>query len=690
MNKRDLLIEIGLEEMPARFVTESMNQLGRRVEEFLNELKITFGQVDVYSTPRRLAVMVKAVAEAQEDIEEEAKGPAKKIAKTEDGEWSKAAAGFARGQGMTVDDIFFKEIKGIEYAFVNKFIKGQATKDLLPKLEQVISSMTFGKNMRWASNEFRYVRPIKWMVALFGSEVIPFEITNVATGKTTLGHRFLGEQAEITEPAGYVETLSGQKVIADPNERKEMIRKQLKDIEAKENWVIPVDEGLLEEVNNLVEYPTALSGSFNEEFLELPDEVLITSMKEHQRYFPVKNQAGELLPYFVTVRNGDSHSLDKVAKGNEKVLRARLADADFFYKEDQKTAIAAFVKKLSTIVYHEKIGTLSEKISRIQRISSKLADMVGTDEKTKQQVNRAAEICKFDLVTHMVYEFPELQGVMGEKYAIQKGEDKEVAEAINQHYQPRHADDAAPEHITGALVSIADKLDTIISCFAVDIIPTGSQDPYALRRQTAGIVQTLIQHGWVLELEDILAAAVNIVKADEIGEKQPEVLLDELLSFFKLRIKYSMQEKEISHDVIDAVLEGAVGSLPSLFERAAVIMNHKNDAEFKSDMEALSRVLNIAKKADKNTEVNTELFANEQENVLFNEYIRIQEALKSAESIEDRYQLLVSVKPAIDDYFEHTMIMSDDENIKTNRLSQMSKLANLILDFAHFNSILVK
>lgn len=690
MNKRDVLLEIGLEEMPARFVTDSMNQLGGKVEQFLQEQQISYDGIKVYSTPRRLAVLVQGVAEAQKDIEEEAKGPAKKIALQEDGSWSKAALGFTRGQGMSVEDIYFKEINGVEYAHVNKFIKGQPSIHLLPKLKDIVTGLHFGKNMRWADNDLRYIRPIKWIVAIFGSEVVPFQITNVSTGRVTKGHRFLGDEVTINSPAEYEEQLKSQFVIVDPAERKAVIRRQLSELEKEKSWIIPVDEGLLEEVNNLVEYPTALSGSFSEQFLELPEEVLITSMKEHQRYFPVKDESAKLLPFFVTVRNGDSHSLETVARGNEKVLRARLADADFFYKEDQSRDIAFFLNKLQTIVYHEKIGTLAEKVSRIRRLGAKLSGLIGASKEEQERVDRAAEICKFDLVTQMVYEFPELQGVMGEKYAVQKGEDPEVAQAVSEHYEPRHADGQAPETLTGAVVSLADKLDTIVSCFAVDIIPTGSQDPYALRRQAAGVVLILEEKKWDIPLETVLRAAIEVVKEDKIGEKEAEAPLEELVAFFKLRIKHSLQEKEVRYDLIDAVLSGSVGSLSSLFAKAAVLMDRKEEDGFKGTAEALSRVVNIAKKAEGNGTVNEQAFINDEEKELYKEFLRVQQEMKETKSADQQFALLQSLQQPIEQYFDHTMVMDDEAAVRQNRLNQMRELSAIILAFADFNKILVK
>ncbi|MBT2690454.1 glycine--tRNA ligase subunit beta [Bacillus sp. ISL-47] len=690
MNKKDLLLEIGLEEMPARFVTNSMNQLSDKVSSWLKEKKISYEEIKAYSSPRRLAVLLTGVSTAQEDINEEAKGPAKKIALNEDGEWSKAAIGFSRGQGASVEDIFFKEINGVEYAHVNKFIKGQETAALLPELQQLITSLTFPKNMKWADQELRFVRPIKWLVALFGNEVIPFAITNVQTSNWTRGHRFLGEEIELSSPADYEKALLAQYVITNPQERKNAIQSQLEKIEEENGWVIPVDEDLLEEVNNLVEYPTALYGQFEEEFLELPEEVLITSMKEHQRYFPVKSKDEKLLPYFVTVRNGGHEHLEKVAKGNEKVLRARLADAAFFYKEDQKTDINVSLEKLKSIVYHEEIGTLAEKVARVRQLANKLSDELGFSEEEIAVADRAAEISKFDLVSHMVYEFPELQGFMGEKYALQKGEKEAVAHAINEHYMPRNAEDKTPSGNPGAVLAIAEKMDTIVSSFAIGIIPSGSQDPYALRRQASGIIQTLLAKNWNVKLENLIDLSLEAVLNAKIGKKTKEELFQELVSFFKLRVKYMLQEKAIRYDLIDAVLGGEIGSVPSIVERAEVLESKKDSEGFKESIEALSRVINISSKSKEKGEVDSSWFENEFEKALFNKYLSVSEELRKEVSEEEAFNLLISMKPEIDQYFEHTMVMADNGAIRTNRLNQMTLLAELIMQFANMNEIIVK
>jgi glycyl-tRNA synthetase beta chain len=691
MNKQDLLLEIGLEEMPARFVTGSIEQLTSKIENWLKEKKISFDSITHFSTPRRLAVIAYGVSTSQEDVEEEAKGPAKKIAVDHEGNWSKAAVGFTRGQGMSVEDIYFKEINGVEYAHVRKFTKGQATKEILPEIEHIITGLTFPKNMRWANETLKYIRPIKWLLAIYGTEIIPFTITNVSTSNRTNGHRFLGKEVEIGTPEEYVTKLLSEFVIANSEERKDAILSQISKLEEEQGWTIPVDEELLEEVTNLVEYPTALFGRFEEEFLELPEEVLITSMKEHQRYFPVKKKDGTLLPFFVTVRNGDHMHLETVAKGNEKVLRARLSDAAFFYREDQKMNIPDALAKLASIVYHEEIGTLSEKVARVRSLTNQLAELLTFNDEDKKTADRAAEISKFDLVTHMVYEFPELQGFMGEKYAKQKGESEAVAVAINEHYMPRNAEDSTPKSNSGALLALAEKLDTIVSFFAIGNIPSGSQDPYALRRQASGIVQILINKEWNVSLTDLLRLSILSIKEKGIGEKGEEELLLELVAFFKLRLKHYLQEQSIRYDIIDAVLEKNITALPTLVKKAFVLQTKKDGSGFKETVEALSRVLTISNKAVDNAEINESLFENEYETALYNQYRGVKSQLESNEASEEEFfDKLASLQGAINDFFDHTMVMAEDQALKNNRLALMSQLAEMIISFANVKEIVTK
>lgn len=687
---KDILLEIGLEELPARYVTDSMNQLADKVQAWFGSKKINYHTLQAFSTPRRLAVLVSNVAETQDDVTEEAKGPTKKIALNEAGEWTKAAIGFTRGQGLTVDDIYFKEINGVEYAHVKKFIQGKPTVELLPELKEIITSLHFPKNMRWANYDLRYIRPIKWIVALYGNEVIPFSITDVHTSNWSMGHRFLGGKMEITNPADYEEQMSQQYVMVDPLKRKNRILDQLKALEESKGWDIPVDEDLLEEINNLLEYPTVLYGGFEEEFLELPEEVLITSMKEHQRYFPVKSKDGTLLSQFVTVRNGGSDHLENVAKGNEKVLRARLSDADFFYREDQKTDIDHYLNKLNAIVYHEEIGTLAQKVDRVRRLTNILTEKLSFSAQDRQDADRAAQICKFDLVTNMVNEFPELQGKMGEKYAHQKGEREAVAVAINEHYMPRNADDAIPSSDVGAILAIAEKMDTISSFFSINMIPSGSQDPYALRRQALGVVQILLHKDWEINFEGFIHTCLSLLQDDGILKQDMETVTKELVSFFKLRVKHLLQEEEIRYDLIDAVLGNDLRNIHALFFRAKVLEMKKNEADFKENIEALSRVLNIATKSEESGEIKESLFENEYEQHLYDKYLSLQQQLSQSVTEESYFDYLVSLKKEINEYFDHTMVMADDPAIKQNRLNLMVQLASLIKKFANMNDIIVK
>ncbi|WP_096153357.1 MULTISPECIES: glycine--tRNA ligase subunit beta [Bacillus] len=692
MTSRDLLIEIGLEEMPARFVTNSMNQLEEKMVSWAKEHQLSFSTIKSYSTPRRLAVIVENLAEKQEDVTIEAKGPAKKIALSDAGEWSKAAQGFTRGQGASVEDIYFKEINGVEYAHVQKHVKGKNTPELIQLLEEVITGLHFPKNMRWGSEDLRYVRPIKWLTVLFGEEVVPLEIAKVPSSNTSIGHRFLGNKVEILHPEFYAKTLLGEYVIVDALERKEAIKQQLQTIAEENNWDIPVDEDLLEEVNNLVEYPTALYGKYDESFLSLPEEVLITSMKEHQRYFPVKNKEGKLLPFFITVRNGNHEHLDIVAKGNEKVLSARLSDAAFFFKEDEKLVIADAVAKLDKVVFHEEIGTTGEKVKRVRGFATHIANVLEMDSYTKEQVVRAGEIYKFDLISQMVYEFPELQGLMGERYALEKGETKEVAAAINEHYMPRSAEDATPPSDVGAILSVAEKLDTIVSFFAIGVIPTGSQDPYALRRQAAGVVQTIINKEWSISLHELFTNLINTYESIGILKRDPEEVLSDVESFFRMRLKNILSEDNISYDIVDAALDLPLVNLSSVISKAHILNNNKKNNDFKSIVESLSRVLNIAKKAE-NSLLNVELIKEEAEKSLYETYLETKEKVYHSLTEQNylhAFDALASMQHEIDNYFDNTMVMADDELIKLNRLAQMKLLADVIKTFGDWNKILVK
>ena len=687
------LLEIGLEEIPAHVVTPSVEQLVTKVKNFLKEERLEFEAVKAYSTPRRLAVKVLGLADKQADIKEEAKGPAKKIALDADGNWTKAAQGSVRGQGMTTDDIFFKEIKGVEYVHVEKFIAGKQAAEILPKLKEVAMSLKFPTMMRWGSNDFEYVRPIKWLVALLDQEVVPFAILDVKTDRLSQGHRFLGKPVSFASADDYPEALAKEMVIADAAERKDMIRNQIATLARENDWVVDVDEDLLEEVNNLVEYPTVFAGKFADKYLEVPDVVLITSMKDNQRYFYVRNQAGKLLPFFIAVRNGNKAYLENVVAGNEKVLTARLEDAKFFYQEDQKQTIAQYVERLKTVMFHDKIGTIYQKMQRVQLLAANLGQKLGFTEEQLADLKRAAMIYKFDLVTGMVGEFSELQGIMGEIYARMQGEKETVAKAMSEEYMPTSAEGKLPASPVGALLSIADKLDSIYAFFAAGMIPSGSNDPYALRRQALGIVRIALDQNWNLAVTDLSQAIKAAYKADaSLFEKiVPTDSQAEMESFILDRLHQVLAADKYSHDTLDTVVAVKANSFVTSQKAAAVLTKHRADTDFKETIEALTRVVRLAKKAPDfaaDAKVDASLFENESEVALQAAVAQVKEQF-SADVAAD-YELLRKLRQPISTYFDQTMVMAKDEAIKNNRLLQLSQLADLTTIFGQLDKLNVK
>lgn len=690
---KNLLLEIGLEEMPAHVVWPSIKQLEEKVSNFLSENNLTFEAIETFSTPRRLAIRVTKIPDRQDDVQEEVKGPAKKIALDAEGNWSKAAQGFVRGQGLTTDAITFRELNGVEYVYVTKYIHGKESKEVLTGLLDVVKSMNFPTMMHWGDTMFEYIRPIHWIVALLDDEVIPFELLDVKTGRTTEGHRFLGDQVELSDPSEYEGKLEEQFVLADAHKRQQLIVEQIEAIAEKNKWVIPLDPDLLEEVTNLVEYPTAFVGDFEERFLSIPEEVLVTSMKEHQRYFEVRNQAGMLLPHFISVRNGNSVKLDNVIKGNQKVLAARLEDGEFFFEEDKKLSIEACVEKLKNVTFHEKIGSMYEKMQRVGQISQVIGKRIGLSEEELADLKRASEIYKFDLVTNMVGEFPELQGIMGEKYALLKGEKPAVATAIREHYLPISSEGALPQTAIGAVLAIADKIDSVLGFFAVGMIPSGSNDPYALRRQTYGIVRIVEAQGWTFPFTDMQGAIVDAINEDVLdygihfNRDQKE-----FIDFFKGRLRQRLQIQNIRHDVIDAVVDSRQDDLVQIFKTAQIFDQHVTDAHFKEAMEALTRVINLAKKADMSVitfKVDQTLFENASEKELY-------DAVKEAEdefanqSMAENYQTLTNLRPVIERYFNDTMIMVEDEKVRDNRLNQLAIIARMANALASIDKIITK
>lgn len=687
------LLEIGLEEIPAHVVTPSIDQLKKRVNDFLTENRVSFETITTFSTPRRLTVLVEGLADRQEDIEKEVKGPAKKIALDENGNWSKAAIGFTRGQGATTDDITFKELKGTEYVYVTKKTTGQAIADVLPNLKAVIEKMNFPTMMKWANFSFKYIRPIRWIVSLLDDQVIPINILDVQAGNVSQGHRFLGKPVTIANATDYETQLNAAFVIVDAQKRKQLITEQIQKIATDQNWDIQLDKDLLEEVNNLVEWPTAFAGHFDEKYLEIPEEVLITSMRDHQRFFYVRDQAGKLLPNFISVRNGNREHLDNVVKGNEKVLTARLEDAAFFYHEDQKHDIDYYVEKLKNVSFHDKIGSMYEKMERVQVIAQELGKFVGLDSQALIDLKRASQIYKFDLVTGMVGEFPELQGVMGEKYALLAKESPAVATAIREHYMPISADGALPKTKVGAVLALADKFDDIGSFFAVDLIPTGSNDPYALRRQALGIVRITRDQNWHFPIQELQTKFLKDLHDHEatfnLDFKQHE---NAVRDFIKDRVRQWFSQKNARYDIVEAVTKGTDSDILDMLDAAKVLEEHKNDDNFKENIEALTRVLRISEKADLKADesnVDPKLFDNESEQKL---YDAVEDVRKTAadHTINENFQALQALRPLIDNYFDQTMIMVDDQNVRNNRLTQLSVLAKMIFSIGNLKELIVK
>ena len=675
-----LLFEIGTEEIPAKFMPGILVQLKELAEKKMDELRIPYEAVRVYGTPRRMTFIADGVAEHQADSTVEAKGPSVQIA-FKDGEATKAAQGFARGQGVAVEDLEVRD----GYVFAVKHLAGQEVEALLPGLLQdILTSLNFPKTMRWADFDFRFVRPIRWMVALFGDKVVPVEITGVKSGNITRGHRFLrpegvedNTRVEVANAAAYEEVLMNHFVMVDQDARRELIRQQVIDLAVEEGGHAEIDEDLLEEVNYLVEWPTALCGKFEDKFLALPKECIITPMREHQRYFPVLKEDGSLLNKFITVRNGGKEHLEVVAHGNERVLRARLADAEFFFNEDRKQPLEARLAKLTTVSFQEGLGNMNDKSQRLV----KAADMIafGLNSKVdKEKLARTALLCKTDLVTGMVVEFTELQGVMGREYALLDGEAPEVAKGIFEHYMPRFAGDELPSTDIGRIVGIADKLDNIVATFSRGLAPTGSQDPYALRRQALGIINILIDGNYHVSMVKLIAGVAYLLNIP--AEKTKDVIMP-VMDFFKQRLKNMLLDQGIRYDVVDAVLaDERNDDIADLAARAQALNGFVVSEEAPALIQAATRVANLCKKIEQETAINTNIFQNPAEGELHKAVTAVNNEVLLA-TVQFNYaevlQIACKLVAPINKFFEDVMVMDNDEQIKNNRLALLSAVKDV-------------
>ena len=671
---KDLLFEIGAEEIPAGFMPNILGQLKQLAETKLNDAHLPFESIATYGTPRRLALIVKGLADTSAEISERHKGPSASIAYDADGNATKAAIGFARGKGLDVADLVVED----GYIYAETKTAGVPAKDIVTDmLPQLITGLNFPKSMHWGNLDAKFVRPVRWLVALLDEEVIPVEFATVKSGNVTRGHRFLGaDEITIKNAASYVDTLKENFVMVDQDARRELISKQLHDMAASKNASIVWDDDLLEEINYLVEWPTALCGGFEESYLALPDAAIITPMKDHQRYFPLVDQDGKLLPMFLTVRNGSDHFIEVVQAGNERVLRARLDDAKFFFNEDRKKPLIDRQDGLTKIVFQEGLGNLADKTERLLKLGRVFGEECGLHEDAAVVLERATELAKTDLTTGMVTEFTELQGVMGKEYALLDGESPEVAEAIFEQYLPRFAGDVLPQTEAGKVLSIIDKVDNIVATFSRGLIPTGSQDPYALRRQTIGILNILLGSEWNISLRPIFKASMELLNVP--AEKQDE-LLGQVEEFFTLRLKNIFLDREVPHHVIDLLLSNNELSVADAEGLVNALLANRIDENVEL-VQAYTRMYNLVKDVEY-TGVNSDLLKEDAEKALFEAASKASEASLAAWEAND-YAAVVAVPatlvPAINKFFEDVMVMDKDEAIKANRL-QLVRLAYSVM-----------
>ena len=671
---KDLLFEIGAEEIPAGFMPNILGQLKQLAETKLNDAHLPFESIETYGTPRRLALIVKGLADASAEISERHKGPSASIAYDADGNATKAAIGFARGKGLDVADLVVED----GYIYAETKTAGVPAKDIVSEmLPQLITGLNFPKSMHWGDLDAKFVRPVRWLVALLDEEVIPVEFATVKSGNVTRGHRFLGaDEITIKNAASYVDTLKENFVMVDQDARRELISKQLHDMAASKNASIVWDDDLLEEINYLVEWPTALCGGFEESYLALPDAAIITPMKDHQRYFPLVGQDGKLLPMFLTVRNGSDHSIEVVQAGNERVLRARLDDAKFFFNEDRKKPLIDRQDGLTKIVFQEGLGNLADKTERLLKLGRVFGEECGLHEDAAVVLERATELAKTDLTTGMVTEFTELQGVMGKEYALLDGESPEVAEAIFEQYLPRFAGDVLPQTEAGKVLSIIDKVDNIVATFSRGLIPTGSQDPYALRRQTIGILNILLGSEWNISLRPIFKASMELLNV--AADKQEE-LLNQVEEFFTLRWKNIFLDREVPHHVIDLLLSNNELSVADAEGLVNALLANRIDENVEL-VQAYTRMYNLVKDVEY-TGVNSDLLKEDAEKALFEAASKASEASLAAWEAGD-YAAVVAVPatlvPTINQFFEDVMVMDKDEAIKANRL-QLVRLAYSVM-----------
>lgn len=684
---KELFLEIGTEEIPAGFVPKALEAMDGLIRKELSTLRIKHGDVKTFGTPRRLVLSVAELAERQEDVSLQVMGPAKKAAFDANGDLTKAAEGFAKSQGVDVSDLRVIETPKGEYLAIQKEEKGKSTAEILEGvLPRIISSIPFRKSMRWGDMDVRFARPVHWIVALLGGEVIHFTFGDIKSGNESYGHRFMAPGAfKAYGLADYLEKTEKAFVIVEQEKRKNEIWRQVTELASTMKGQAALDADLLDTVTFINEYPVGVLGSFDEEFLKLPEEVLITSMREHQKYFYVRDKDFKLLPYFITMSNTRAKDMDVVRKGNERVLRARLSDARFFYEEDQKVPLEKRVERLKGVVFQAKLGTIFEKMERFRTIAGFLADTLNPE--VRENVSRAAYLCKADLVTGMVGEFPDLQGIMGRAYAGLSGEKKEVCIAIEQHYWPRFAEDRLPSITEGALLSIADRIDTICGCIGIGQMPTGTTDPFALRRHTIAIINIILAKNYKLSLSMLVDKSLELLNG-KITRPVPDVKKD-VLEYIKGRLQNLLTSDGYPIDVVDAVLSADFDDIV----RSARIIKSLSELKKRPDFEPLAiafkRAVNITKGTERQA-LDQSIFQHPTEKELYAASGRVMQKVSELASKEDFDSALLEVatlKGSVDAFFDGVLVMDKDEKIKNNRLALLWAVSDIFSGFADFSKI---
>ncbi|MEA3240642.1 MAG: glycine--tRNA ligase subunit beta [Pseudomonadota bacterium] len=683
----DFLLEIGTEEIPAGFLNKTFQTLPRQVAELLSYHRLPYEDIKVMGTPRRLAIHITSLVDSQEDRIIEKMGPSKQVAYDADGNPTKAAIGFARGQKTALEDLEIITTEKGKYLGVRKKEIGRKSIDILSAtLPTFIENIPFQKSMRWQNFDLRFARPIHWLLALLGKTVIPLSMEGLTSGNCSHGHRFMAPGAfTIEEPNQYMDRCRKANVIVDQDERRSMIKEQLLAIEKEVGGTIIDDEELLQTVTNLVEIPTAACGSFEKQFLELPEEVLITVMRHHQKYFSLRDPQGKLMPNFITINNTLAHDPRLVIAGNERVLRARLNDAQFFYREDLKVTLETFVERLKNVVFQTKLGTSYEKMARFQTLATELAEKLCPAKKDK--VSRTALLCKADLESNMVGEFSDLQGIMGREYAKAAGEDQDISRGIYEHYLPTSAGGKLPTDDCGALVSIADKIDTIVGCFGIGLIPTGGADPYALRRQALGIIHIILDRQYTINLAELVNRSLELLAAKI--NRQPQMVADEVLEFIKGRFFNNLTARGIPAGVVDGVLATGFYELLETNRKIEALDAFRHRDDFELLLVAFKRVMNIIKGTTEQ-QIAPDLLEVAAEKELFGKLNLISASCQkniAGRNYLQALETMAELKPAVDTFFDQVMVMVDDEATKNNRIGLLQAIASLFRQVADFSKL---